>query len=115
MRSAVATAALSFLAACGGGGGSTAASPSLAGTGPAAAAQAVVVPTATEASRFLAQATFGPSSAEIQRLTTMSFAAWLDDQFAKPQILHRLYMDQAAGDMAAIGQQISPTNFFDRL
>ena len=105
---------LSLLTACGGGGGSgSTASPSLAGTGPDAAAQAVVVPTATEASRFLAQATFGPSEAEITRLSTMSFAAWMDDQFAKPQSLHRHYMDQAAGDAAAIGKQISATNFFD--
>jgi uncharacterized protein (DUF1800 family) len=111
-RRAAAAAVLLVVSACGGGGGSSSA-PSLAGTGPAAAAQAVVVPTAPEAARFLTQATFGPTSAEIQRMTTMSFAAWIDDQFAKPQTLHRLYMDQAAGDAAAVGRQISSTNFFD--
>ena len=113
-RQATAAAVLLMVAACGGGsstGGSSA--PDLSGTGPDAAAQAVVVPSASEASRFLAQATFGPSSADIQRLTTMSLAAWMDDQFAKPQTLHRLYMDQAAGNAAAIGQQLSSTNFFD--
>ena len=44
-----------LLTACGGGGGSA----SLAGAGPEAAAQAVVVPSAAEAARFLTQATFG--------------------------------------------------------
>ena len=56
-------------------------------------------PTPTEASRFLAQATMGPTEAEIDRLTGMTYAAWLDEQFAKPQSLHRLYINQAAADL----------------
>ncbi|MEO7339123.1 MAG: DUF1800 family protein [Caldimonas sp.] len=107
-------AVLSVIAACGGGsGGSTGTPTDLAGTGPEAAAQAVVVPTASEASRFLTQSTFGPSAPEIRRLSGMSYAAWIDDQFAKPQTLHRVYMNQAAADLASIGQQLSRTNFFD--
>src|SRR5206468_295671 len=81
----VAAAALLALDACGNGGSS---SIDLAGTGPEAAAQAVIVPSSAEASRFLAQATFGPTPAEIQRLAGMSLAAWMEDQFAKPQTLH---------------------------
>ena len=111
MRTAVATAALLAIAACGGGSNGGSADP--AGTGPDAAAQAVVVPTATEASRFLTQATFGPTSKEIQRLSGMTYATWIDDQFVKPQTLHRLYMNQAAADLASVGQQLSRTNFFD--
>ena len=110
-RNAVATAVLLVIAACGGGSGGGTADP--AGTGPAAAAQAVVVPTPTEASRFLTQATFGPTAQEIQRLSTMTYAAWMDEQFAKPQTLHRLYMNQAAADLASVGQTLSRTNFFD--
>ncbi len=112
IRRAVAAGVLLVIAACGGGGGSGS-TADLAGTGPDAAAQAVVVPSQEEASRFLAQATFGPSTKDIQRLSTMSYAAWMDDQFAKPQTLHRLYMNQAAADLQAIGQQLSRTNFFD--
>ena len=47
---------------------------------------AVQKPTATEASRFLVQATMGPTEAEINRLTGMTYAEWLDEQFAKPQV-----------------------------
>ncbi|MEO7010113.1 MAG: DUF1800 family protein, partial [Caldimonas sp.] len=100
------------IAACG-GGNSSEGTADLAGTGPDAAAQAVVVPTQSEAARFLTQATFGPSSKEIQRLSGMTYAAWIDDQYAKPQTLHRLYMNQAAADLASVGQQLSRTNFFD--
>ena len=111
VRRAVATAALLAIAACGGGNNGASADP--AGTGPDAAAQAVVVPTATEASRFLTQATFGATSKEIQRLSGMTYVAWIEDQFAKPQVLHRLYMNQAAADLASVGQQLSRSNFFD--
>ena len=101
------------IGACGGGGGGDALSGDLGGTGPQAAALAVVVPTQTEAARFLTQATFGPTSAEIQRLSGMTYAQWIEEQFAKPQTLHRLYMNQAAADLASVGQQLSRTNFFD--
>ena len=40
--------------------------------------------TDAEAARFLAQATFGPSSSEIARLRTLGYRAWLDDQFNQP-------------------------------
>jgi len=108
-RGAVAVAVIAFLAACGGGGGSTD-----AGTGETPPdVVAVTKPTATEASRFLMQATMGPSDAEITRLTGMTYGAWLDEQFAKPQQLHRLYINQAAADLTSVGQQLSNTNFWD--
>ncbi len=55
----------------------------------------------------------GPSSADIDHLASMSYSAWMDEQFAKPQMLHRLYINQATADAVAIGQQISEVNFFD--
>ena len=114
LRRAVAAAVLLAIGACGGGGGGSERSAGdLGGTGPQAAALAVVVPTQTEAARFLTQATFGPTSAEIQRLSGMSYAQWIEEQFGKPQTLHRLYMNQAAADLASVGQQLSRTNFFD--
>ncbi|ARP89503.1 hypothetical protein CAL14_03690 [Bordetella genomosp. 9] len=41
-------------------------------------------PTPGQASRFLAQATFGPTPAEIERVVKMGYAAWLDEQLAMP-------------------------------
>ncbi|MBS0583535.1 MAG: DUF1800 domain-containing protein [Proteobacteria bacterium] len=40
--------------------------------------------TPADASRFLAQTTFGPTDADIQRLVKLGYLAWLDDQFAAP-------------------------------
>jgi uncharacterized protein (DUF1800 family) len=38
-----------------------------------------------EAARFLAQATFGPVDADIDRLMTIGYSAWIDEQFATPR------------------------------
>jgi uncharacterized protein (DUF1800 family) len=53
------------------------------------------LPTQEQASRLLAHATYGPTSAEITGITTSGYDAWLNDQFTKPQKLHRLYIDDA--------------------
>ena len=110
-RGVAAAALIAFLAACGGGSG-TGETEATGGstTGPAAAGPNNA-PLA--AARFLTQATYGPTSAEITRLQTMTYAAWIDEQFAKPQSYHRLYMNQAAADLAATGGTVSQTNFFD--
>lgn len=52
-------------------------------------------PTSQDAARFLQQATFGPTSAEITRVTQIGFDAWLNEQFATP--LHKL-VTQPAGN-----------------
>ena len=109
-RSAVACGVLAFLAACGGGGG---AADVAAGSSDTPAVQAQKTPTRAEASRFLAQATFGPNEAEITKLSGMTYGAWIDEQMAKPLTLHRLYINQATADLASVGQQINATNFFD--
>ncbi|MCU0792051.1 MAG: DUF1800 family protein [Opitutaceae bacterium] len=41
-----------------------------------------------DAARFLAQATFGPTPAELARVRQLGHAAWLDAQFARPVGLH---------------------------
>ena len=82
--SLLATAVL--LAACGGAGG-----PSDPASG-----QAAVQPTAAEASRFLAQSTFGPSEAGITALASQTYGEWINAQFAAPQTLHRDHMNQRA-------------------
>lgn len=79
-RKALATT-LALLAACGGGGGGGPGdgdgdTPPTAGIG------------ANEAARLLTQATYGPTSAEITRVSAMSAAAYVDEQLARPATLH---------------------------
>ena len=116
-RGTLAAAALLVVAACGGGSGGGGGADVIVNadgtTSEPAVIQAVKTPTQQEASRFLAQATFGPNEAEINRLSKMSYGAWIDEQFAKPQTLHRLYINQASADLVTVGQNISPNNFFD--
>jgi len=47
-----------------------------------------------EAARFLTQATFGPTPAEIARLRRMGYNAWLSEQFALPNSGHRSHLEQ---------------------
>ncbi|MEO6897768.1 MAG: DUF1800 family protein [Caldimonas sp.] len=108
MVATAATALVVALAACGGG----ASDSSGGGSSPAPVAP-TSTPTKVEASRFLGQATMGPSSADIDHMASVSYSAWFDEQFAKPQTLHRLYINQATADAAAIGQQVSEVNFYD--
>jgi uncharacterized protein (DUF1800 family) len=68
--------------------------------------------TPVEASRFLSQATFGPTAAEITRLSAMGREAWLSEQFAKPQKLHFVYMNAAQSRLPA-GQDLNEDQFFE--
>lgn len=73
-----------LLAACGGGssGGGTASAP------PTSSAPVVVVPaaiTATQASRFLAQASMGGTRTMIENIVARRYEGWIDDQFALPR------------------------------
>ena len=51
---------------------------------PALPAGALTSPTQTDAARFLAQTTFGPTSADITDVTTRGITAWLNTQMALP-------------------------------
>ncbi len=82
-RGAVVASLGALLAACGGGGGGEVAPPAAPPT-PAAPA----LPTRAQAFAFLDEATFGPRPAEIQRVATAGYAAWIDDQLAAPPTLH---------------------------
>jgi uncharacterized protein (DUF1800 family) len=62
---------------------------------------------AGDASRFLAQASFGATPAEISRLESLGFNAWLTEQTALPATLHRPYaqwIDDQNGSNDGIGQ-----------
>ncbi|MGE0315712.1 MAG: DUF1800 family protein [Lautropia sp.] len=65
------------LAACSGSGDGGGASAD-------AVAPVVKAETPTDASRFLSQATFGPTAAEVDRVLSLQLEQWLEDQFAKP-------------------------------
>jgi uncharacterized protein (DUF1800 family) len=110
-RMALIAAALAMFNACSGGGGSTAPGGGATGT-TSPGSTASQAPTQQEASRFLAQATFGPTTADVSSVVTIGYAAWIDDQFAKPQKLHRTYMDTVAATLPA-GTNLNQNNFFE--
>ena len=105
MRSAIAVSILALLASCGGGGGNTPGSSTAGG----ASTSASDIPTQPQAVRLLAQASFGATSSEIDHLTASGASAWIDEQFGKPQTLHRSYMDS----IAAAGTSLSQNNFLE--
>ena len=46
-----------------------------------------------EAARFLLQASFGPTTAEIARVRQIGYRAWIDAELAKPASLQKPYLD----------------------
>ncbi|GLQ89172.1 DUF1800 domain-containing protein [Dyella flagellata] len=53
--------------------------------------------TDAEAARFLAQATFGPTTADIAHLRQVGYQGWLNEQFAAPVSTEKPYLDWVAG------------------
>lgn len=51
-----------------------------------------------EAARFLTQATFGPSKAEIARLRGIGYGQWFEQQLSMPATLTRPWLDQLSND-----------------
>ncbi len=99
VRSAfIALAAAAALAGCGGNGGDD------PGTSPPPPPPPSVEKPATrdEAARFLAQATFGPIDADIDRLMEIGYAAWIDEQFARaPAQSHRVHWEARDAEIKA--------------
>ncbi len=75
----------SLLVACGGGGGSGGSTD----TPPPVEKPA----SRAEAMRFLTQATFGPTEADISRVSDIGYAAWIDEQLALPATSHRSHFE----------------------
>lgn len=94
--SAVCAAAL-FLTACFGSGGDEETPPPVTGAPPTAPGD---VMTAEAASRFLSQATFGPSEEDIDGLVASGVSAWMLAEFAKPQesMLQDVLIAEASGE-----------------
>ena len=47
----------------------------------------------SEAARFLTQASFGPTDADVDRVMALGYSGWIDEQFTKPQVSHRATWD----------------------
>lgn len=75
-----------LLSACGGGGGEAAVGETLSSSGGSVANE---MPSSREqAARFLTQATFGPTEADIDRVMAIGYGAWIDEQLALPAASH---------------------------
>jgi uncharacterized protein (DUF1800 family) len=101
---AAALASSALLAAgCGSGG-----SPSPAPTPPPPPPAPSI--SANEAARFLTQATFGPTEADIARVQAIGYSAWIDEQFALPATAHLSYVQaQNTATTAASFAHVSDT------
>lgn len=75
------------LAACSGGGGTSSAPPPITIVTPTPAQTPAAI-TAVQASRFLAQATFGASKADIALVQSMGFSGWITEQISRPRTAH---------------------------
>ena len=99
LRLAVGAVVVACLVACGGGDS----------IGPAA----TELPSPAQASRFLAQATFGPSLEEVRRLERIGYSSWIDDQFAKPARSHRAYLEARAAAIGGMGLGVVENDLFE--
>lgn len=84
VRAVGAALAASALSACGGGGGSSSNTSSTTTTLPASSFNYPTAQTDAEASRFLLQAQFSASDAEIASVRSLGYTKWLENQLAQP-------------------------------
>ncbi|WP_373986711.1 DUF1800 family protein [Duganella sp. BuS-21] len=72
-----------------------------AGTSSNSSAVAAATMTPEAAAHFLAQASFGPTSATIAELASMGTSAWITAQFSMPQNMHRSYLNYYASSASS--------------
>jgi uncharacterized protein (DUF1800 family) len=92
--------AAALLSACGGGGGSDEGDDK--NSPPTSTEASGPLPTSTEAFRFLNQASMGATKAEAQRVASMGYEAWIDEQMQIPASLSLPYVKasiQSTGDV----------------
>ncbi len=61
------------------------------------------LPTANEASRFLIQATFGPTSSDVAAVQRDGYPAWIEAQFHLPITFHSAFIDGVASSGQNLG------------
>ncbi len=67
-----------------------------------------------DAARFLTQATFGPTQADIAYVTAQGFSEWIDEQLAKPTTLGEPTVESVVNARTAGGQNVSQTQRLNR-
>ena len=70
------------------------------------------LPTANEAARFLTQATFGPTAADITIVQRDGYAAWIDAQFAMPASFHSAVIDNVLSSGQGINRDTTQEAFW---
>lgn len=81
------------LTACGGGGGSS---------GGGSTPPPTVTLTSNDASRFLTQATYGPTDSDIASVKTLGYSAWIDQQMTVQQSSAQTWMDNRLPALIAV-------------
>jgi len=105
----IALAATTALAACSGSGGGS--SPIAVAPTPSPSPTPTPAPIgAAQASRFLQQATFGATKAEIAQVQSLGFDGWITDQVNRPRTAHWDWMVASGYNVAA---NINNTTGFD--
>ncbi len=64
------------------------------------------LPNSTDAARFLNQASFGATQAEVNKVQTYGYSAWLEDQFFMPGRSHEAYINTVSASLAP-GQSLN--------
>jgi uncharacterized protein (DUF1800 family) len=102
IATAISLSGTALLTACGGGGGGGSSGGGGGGGGGVTPPPVVVKPTQTEASRFLMQASFGATDADITAITTTTFSDWIAAQVAVPAgAPHLAWMDRRGDNSSA--------------
>ena len=116
VRRAILVAVCCIVAGCGGSSSSSSGSSS-SSSGSSTSTPATPGPTAAEAGRFLTQATFGPTQADITALQSSNFAAWLSAQTALPVSTptHRTWAEQRLTQLQAASSTatLSSSQFYE--
>ena len=98
-----------LLAGCGGGGGDGGGESASTGGGTQPVTE--MPASRAQAARFLTQASFGPTDADIERVMAIGYGAWIDEQLAKPAASHRAGWEaahaaiKAANPSSSAGQE----------
>lgn len=115
-RLALPVALLIGLASCGGSGGGDGGGNSGGGGGtpPPPPPPAASISEA-ESAKFLTQATFGPTDAEIEAVRTQGYAAWINAQIALPSSSHQTYVENRLAQIRLTNPtaNLNPTHFYE--
>lgn len=67
-----------------------------------------------DAARFLTQATFGPTAADIEKVTALGYGEWIEEQLAAPTTLGEPTVESVVNALTAGGQNVTQTQRLNR-